>query len=137
MPSPDPSPPRGLTRPGADHPIDLHPPGDSARRAIQALHDAPDGDREVTFPQLGTMPLTDLLDRFYTADVFMHTWDLARSNGFAADLDPEFAAGLHAGLASMGPMLRESGQFGTEQPVAEDADAVRKLMAFIGRDPQF
>lgn len=42
MPSPDPSPPRGLTRPGADHPIDLHPPGDSARRAIQALHDASD-----------------------------------------------------------------------------------------------
>lgn len=42
MPSPDPSPPRGRTRPGADHPIDLHPPGDPARLAIQALHDASD-----------------------------------------------------------------------------------------------
>jgi uncharacterized protein (TIGR03086 family) len=102
---------------------------------VQALIDAPDAGREVTFPGLGTMPLSELIDRFYAADLFMHSWDLARSNGLDAELDPDFASALHTGLAAMGPMLRESGQFGTEQPVDPDADEVRKLIAFIGRDP--
>lgn len=125
-------------------PLDLAPaaPDDPAggaaavAAAVQALLDGPGADREVTSEVLGAMPLSRLVDQFYVADLFMHTWDLARSNGIDPELDPEFAANLRAGLAAMGPMLRESGQFGAERPVADDADEVRKLMAFIGRDPQ-
>lgn len=45
-----------------------------------------------------------------------------------------------AGLRSMrprriAPMLRDSGRFGPAVPVALDASAQDKLMAFIGRDP--
>ena len=32
-------------------------------------------------------------------------------------------------------MLRSSGQFGTRQPVADDASSEQRLAAFIGRDP--
>jgi len=35
----------------------------------------------------------------------------------------------------MGPALHESGQFGTPQPVADDASPQDRLIALIGRDP--
>ena len=80
-------------------------------------------------------PLDELLDRFYTADVFMHSWDLGRSNGITPELDQSFAAGLHTGLASMGEMLQQSGQFG--QPlgrrVAGDDDRAQRTLHQIGR----
>ncbi|GAB3135262.1 maleylpyruvate isomerase family mycothiol-dependent enzyme [Tsukamurella serpentis] len=105
--------------------------------AVQALLDGPDSTRVVTMQMVGEMPLAELIDRFYTADVFMHTFDLARSNGLTPDLDAGFAAELHGGLVAMGPMLQESGQFGAPIPVPDGTDEVTSLMAFIGRDPGF
>lgn len=103
--------------------------------AVQAMLDGPDADKAYDFPMLGEQPLSTAIDMFYTADVYMHSWDLARSNGIDVELDPEYAAGLHGGMAQMGEMLRASGQFGTEVPVAADADPATKLIGFIGRDP--
>ena len=105
--------------------------------AVQALLDAPDASRVLTTQMFGEKQLDALVDQFYTADVFMHSWDLGRSNGITPDLDPAYAKALHAGLESMGPMLQESGQFGTPIPVPEGTDEVTSLMAFIGRDPSF
>ncbi|NKY18701.1 maleylpyruvate isomerase N-terminal domain-containing protein [Tsukamurella spumae] len=105
--------------------------------AVQALLDAPDASRIVTTQMFGDRPLDGLIDQFYTADVFMHTWDLARSNGITPDLDPAFAKTLHGGLESMGPMLQQSGQFGAPIPVPDGTDEATALMAFIGRDPAF
>ncbi|CAM3864469.1 MULTISPECIES: maleylpyruvate isomerase N-terminal domain-containing protein [Tsukamurella] len=103
--------------------------------AVQGLLDAPDADRVVSTPMMGDLPLNQLVDRFYTADVFMHTWDLARSNGITPDLDPGFAAGLHTGLESMGEALQQSGQFGAPIEPPAGAGEVVSLMAYIGRDP--
>lgn len=105
--------------------------------AVQALLDAPDASRVLTTQMFGEKQLDALVDQFYTADVFMHSWDLGRSNGITPDLDPAYAKALHAGLESMGPMLQESGQFGAPIPVPEGTDEVTSLMAFIGRDPSF
>ncbi len=105
--------------------------------AVQALLDGPDASRVLHTQMFGEKPLDGLIDQFYTADVYMHTWDLARSQGVSPDLDPEFARSLHAGLESMGPMLQESGQFGRPIPVPEGTDEVTALMAFIGRKPAF
>lgn len=105
--------------------------------AVQGLLDAPDAGRVVSSPMLGELPIDQLVDRFYTADVYMHTWDLARSNGITPELDEAFATGLHSGLASMGEMLQQSGQFGAPIEPPADADEVVSLMAFIGRDPAF
>lgn len=82
-------------------------------------------------------PLGEALDRFYTADVFMHSWDLARATVQQVDLDPDFAAQLLAGMRPAEEMLRASGQYGPAHPVAADAPVVEQLMAFVGRDPEW
>lgn len=83
----------------------------------------------------GTLPLADAIDRFYTADIFMHTWDLARSSRQAVALDEEFAGTLLAGMEPIEEMMRASGQYGPRVPVPDGADAVTRLLGFIGRDP--
>lgn len=106
-------------------------------RNVKKLLDAPDAGREVVVEGMGAMPLDVLLERFYVADVFMHTWDLARSTGQPDRLDEETAAGMLAGMRPIEPMLRASGQFGQQQAVAPDADVTDQLIAFIGRDPNW
>lgn len=104
--------------------------------AVQAVLDDPAlAAATYASPMLGEMPVSDLLDRFWTADIFMHSWDLARAGGLALDLDDAFAGALLAGLEPMEEMIRASGQFGTRQPVDADAPTADKLIAFIGRDP--
>ena len=83
----------------------------------------------------GTHPLNAAIDQFYTNDVFMHTWDLARATGQDDTLDPTLAGELLAGMQPIDAMLRESGQYGPQVPVAEDAPVQDRLMGFIGRDP--
>ena len=102
---------------------------------VQALLDAPDADRSFTHPRLGTSPLDQAIDRFYTPDVFMHTWDLARAAGQDPALDEERCAAMLAGMEPLDEMLRASGQYGPRVPVAADASAQDRLMAFVGRDP--
>lgn len=93
------------------------------------------GEESFTHPYAGTHRLDDAIDRFYTADVFMHSWDLARATGQVADLDEDFAAALLSGMRQMEDVLRDSGQYGPPVAVAPDAPVVDQLMGFIGRDP--
>lgn len=101
---------------------------------IQSLLDDP-GGRVLSNPHLGDVPLAEAIDRFYTTDVFLHTWDLAEATGQEHGLDPAACADLLAGMEPLDEMLRASGQYGARVPVPDDADAVDRLMGFIGRDP--
>jgi uncharacterized protein (TIGR03086 family) len=101
---------------------------------VQALLDER-GDEMFTHPLAGTSPLAEAVDRFYTADVFMHSWDLARAGGLQPDLDEGFAAQMLRGMRPVEAMLRDSGQYGPAVPVPDDAPAVEQLMGFVGRDP--
>ncbi|QBX54712.1 TIGR03086 family protein [Nocardioides seonyuensis] len=93
------------------------------------------GEEDFTHPRAGSHRLSDAVDLFYTADVFMHTWDLARASGQDVDLDPDYAARLLTGMQGIEEMLRDSGQYGPAVPVPADAPVVDRLMGFIGRDP--
>ncbi|BAL89111.1 hypothetical protein AMIS_38910 [Actinoplanes missouriensis 431] len=105
---------------------------------VQALLDDPAAaQRTFTNPHIGEMPLAYAIDRFYTSDVFMHTWDLARATGQDDRLDPEFSAQLFGGMESMEQIIRSSGQYGPRVAVPDDADAQTKLLGFIGRDPNW
>lgn len=86
-------------------------------------------------PHTGQLPLPDAIDRFYTADIFMHTWDLARATGQHEALDATKCAELLAGMLPLDAMLRASGQYGAPVVVPDDADAQTKLLGFIGRNP--
>ena len=65
--------------------------------AVQALVEQR-GEESFTHPRAGTHRLADAVDQFYTADVFMHSWDLARAGGQDAGLDEDFAAQLLEGM---------------------------------------
>ena len=103
---------------------------------VQAVLDDPEtAHRELSNPHIGNLPLAGAIDQFYTADVFMHTWDLARATGQDDRLDPGFCAQLLSGMEQMEPVIRASGQFGTRVEVPADADTQTRLLGFIGRDP--
>ena len=93
------------------------------------------GDDELTHPYAGTHRLADAVDRFYTADVFMHSWDLARASGQHVELDGGWAGTLLEGMRPIEDVLRSSGQYGPAVPVPADAPVVDRLVGFIGRDP--
>jgi uncharacterized protein (TIGR03086 family) len=103
--------------------------------AVQRLLDGPAAATPFRHPMVGEMPLPDAIDRFYTSDVFMHTWDLARATGQDERLDAQTCADLLAGMEPIEDLLRSSGQYGDRVPVPEDADAQIRLLGFIGRDP--
>jgi uncharacterized protein (TIGR03086 family) len=106
------------------------------RDAVQALLDDPaTPSRVLSNPHIGEVPLDQAVDRFYTADVFMHTWDLARATGQDETLDPVRCAEMLAGMEPMDEMLRASGQYGARVDVPADADVQTRLIGFIGRDP--
>jgi uncharacterized protein (TIGR03086 family) len=104
--------------------------------AVQELLDDPGtAQRDFSHPMLGDRKLAETIDSFYTADVFMHTWDLARATGQDETLDPAFCATLLAGMEQMEEIIRSSGQYGPRVPVPDDADIQTRLLGFIGRDP--
>jgi uncharacterized protein (TIGR03086 family) len=104
--------------------------------AVQALLDDPaTADREYDFPHMGTMPLAQVVDMIYTADVFLHRWDLARATGQDETLDADRCAQMLDGMLPMDEALRQSGHYGPRVEVPDDADAQTKLLAFIGRRP--
>ncbi|WP_139982331.1 maleylpyruvate isomerase N-terminal domain-containing protein [Nocardioides litoris] len=127
----------------AGPPVDADPAAAWRAQAesVQALLDDPTtADRVLVNPHLGEVPLPEAVARFYVADVFMHTWDLARAVGLGgptAGLDPTYAAQLLAGMEPIEEVLRTSAQYGARVPAPADADPVTALMAFVGRDPAF
>lgn len=104
--------------------------------AVQAVLDSPaTAAKMLKNTHIGEMPLEQAISRIYTADVFMHTWDLARATGQDDRLDAERCTQMYNGMLPMDEILRSSGQFGPRVPVPEDADAQTKLLGFIGRNP--
>lgn len=102
---------------------------------LQAVLDDPAvGSRAVDEGPFAGQPVAVVIDRAYTADVFMHTWDLARAAGHPTPLDSDYAQSLLDGLRSMEDAIRDSGQYGPAHPT-DSNDPVDQLMAFIGRDP--
>ncbi|HEX5090749.1 MAG TPA: TIGR03086 family metal-binding protein [Nocardioides sp.] len=135
---------RGFVASGSDVRLpDVPPPAEQPaaawnahQRAVQELLDDPAAaDSGFANPHTGSMPLAQAIDRFYTTDVFMHTWDLARATSQDDTLDPELCAVLLTGMEPIDDLLRESGQYGPKVPVPDDADAQTRMLGFIGRDP--
>ncbi|GGL92696.1 maleylpyruvate isomerase family mycothiol-dependent enzyme [Nakamurella endophytica] len=101
----------------------------------EVLDDAVAGARLLTNPYLGELPVAEAVDRFYTSDVFLHSWDLARAGGLDDRLDPEVCADLLAGMEPLADVLYASGQYGPPVAVPADAGVQDRLLGLIGRDP--
>jgi uncharacterized protein (TIGR03086 family) len=92
--------------------------------ALDRATDLPGGGTSAPRTMLGTL----------TTDVLVHAWDLARAAGLAVDLDEELCSRAYASV-SASAFPRDAAMFGPEVPVAADASAADKLVAFYGRDP--
>lgn len=107
-------------------------------RQVQALLDDPASmDRLHTNPHTGENPVPVAIDRFFTGDVFFHTWDLARATGQDDRLDPDMVQDAYTGMLAAEEYIRASGQIGEQQPVPDDATEQEQLFAFLGRDPRW
>ena len=103
---------------------------------VQAVLDDPaSADKKLVNPHIGEVELPMAIAQFFTSDVFMHSWDLARATGQDETLDPERCAALLEGMQPLDDLLRSSGQYGPKVEVPDDADVQTRLLAFIGRDP--
>ncbi len=103
---------------------------------VQALLDDPaTAGKTLRNEHVGELRLDVAIDRFYTSDVFMHAWDLARATGQDERLDPGKCAELLDGMLPMDDVLRRSGHYGPRVAVPDDADVQTRLLAFIGRQP--
>jgi uncharacterized protein (TIGR03086 family) len=104
--------------------------------AVQALLDDPaTPTRTFRERHVGDLPLDQVVDQFYTTDVFLHTWDLARASGQPVHLAEDECAVLLAGMEPLDELLRTSGQYGPRVPVPDEAPVADRLVGFIGRDP--
>jgi uncharacterized protein (TIGR03086 family) len=101
---------------------------------VQAIIDEPAG-RVLSNPNTGDKPVDEAIDQFYTADIWAHSWDLAKALGREPELGEERCRAALEGMRPIEQILRDSGQFGPAVPVADDASAQDQLAAFIGRDP--
>jgi uncharacterized protein (TIGR03086 family) len=90
---------------------------------------------EIAHPRAGTHRLDEAIDRFFTNDVLVHTWDLARAGGLDESLDTDVVHDLLAAMEPLDDVLRASGQYGPKVPVSADADEQTRLIAFTGRRP--
>jgi uncharacterized protein (TIGR03086 family) len=115
--------------------VDDDPVGawDDFAAQVQALLDDPASAGITYRGRAGEHPLPQAVEQFFTSDVFLHTWDLARATGQDERLDPVRCATMLAGIEPWDEALRASGHYGPRVPVADDADAQTKLLAFIGR----
>lgn len=104
---------------------------------VQGLLDDPAVAQQTTTTQAGTMTLEQLVAMTGLMDLLVHAWDLARATGQDERLDQAEVAGFAEGVASIDPgvdaAMRGSGHFGPRAPLAADADAQTRLLAFTGR----
>lgn len=105
---------------------------------VQDILEGPKAWLVVDDARFGERRLDSLIDDIYTSDIFMHTWDLARSQGLDFVLDPDLSSMMLTGMSAMEATLRASKQYGpAAHPVARSADPGMRLVAFIGRDPDW
>ena len=78
----------------------------------------------------------ELAADWQTAELAVHTWDLARATGQSTNLDPEVAQrGLDFMSSALTPENRGHA-FGPAVDLPDDAPVYDRLAAFAGRDPR-
>ena len=69
------------------------------------------------------------------ADQLLHGWDLARATGQDATMPDGLAEAAYEVVHGRFTDEQRKGIFGPELPVADDASAQERLLAYVGRDP--
>ncbi len=92
-------------------------------------------DGMVETPMLGEQSGTTVV-HMRINELLIHGWDLARAIGRPADLPEDLAEGaLVLWQTRLADRPREGMPFAVPEPVADDAPAIDRLAAFLGRKP--
>lgn len=123
-----PPPERGIERAGTD-PVGAYR---SSASDVLAAFERP-GVLEQSFPgPLGTATGADRLQiRLY--DLLAHGWDIARATGQPVNLPDDVAESALAFARVQVASLPRTGRFDPAREVADDALAIDRLAAFLGR----
>jgi uncharacterized protein (TIGR03086 family) len=81
----------------------------------------------------GKMPVGDIIGRFVTMDVLVHTWDLARTVGANESLDEDSVRRAYEVMKPMDAMIRRPGVFGPKLEPPQGADLQTEFLYFLGR----
>jgi len=105
------------------------------RDRMQQALDTPDEAEHAYDGFFGRTTLAASVDQFYSMDLVIHAWDLARAAGVKEfeEIPADEIDEVTAALAPLGDNMRQPGVFGPEVPVPADADAQTKLLAVVGR----
>jgi len=100
--------------------------------AVLAAFDRP-GVFERTFPvPIGSVPGAVMLHLRIT-DLLVHAWDLAQATSQPAELPDDLVEQALAFSRILLADVPRAGRFGPVQPIAPDAPALDRLVAYLGR----
>jgi uncharacterized protein (TIGR03086 family) len=107
-----------------------------ADRLLDAWRSSGDVERIIVLP-IGERPASFVITQ-HSAEFAVHAWDMATATGQRVDWDDEIAeAALAWSKSTLLPAFRGDGRpFGREVPIADDAPAQDRLVAWFGRTPQ-
>lgn len=109
----------------------------AVRDAMQAAIDDPAVADRSFDGYFGPTTIAETIDTFYSMDLAVHAWDVARGAGLheleaISDDDIEHS---RTQLAPVGDTVRMAGIFGAPVEVPEDSSEVDKFLAWTGRRP--
>ncbi len=106
---------------------------EEASRAIDEITADPEAlAKEIDGPT-GRMPAGEIIGRFVTMDLLVHTWDLARTVGADERLDEDIVRDAYEALKPMDAMIRQPNVFGPKQEPPPGADLQTEFLYFLGR----
>jgi uncharacterized protein (TIGR03086 family) len=105
------------------------------REVIQSSLDTPEHAGLPYEGFFGPTTFAETVDRFYSFDLVVHCWDLARATGMRTYevFDPTEMTKCRAHFADLSDTMRQPGLLDPELTVADDADEATKFLAFLGR----
>ncbi len=102
-------------------------------RAIDEITGDPEALAKDMDGPTGTMPVGEIIGRFVTMDLLVHTWDLARTVGADERLDESSVGRAYDALKPMDEMIRRPGVFGPKLEPPPGADLQTEFLYFLGR----
>jgi uncharacterized protein (TIGR03086 family) len=83
----------------------------------------------------GPTTFSATIDQFYSMDLCVHAWDVARATGLSQfePIDRNEMGTIRAAMSGLGDNLRQPGLIDAEIVVADSADEQTKFLAWLGR----
>jgi uncharacterized protein (TIGR03086 family) len=106
---------------------------ENASRAVDEITGDPQAlAKEIDGPT-GKMPAGQIIGRFVTMDLLVHTWDLARAVGAEERLDEPSVRHAYEAVKPMDAMIRQPKVFGPKLEPPPGADLQTEFLYFLGR----